>query len=126
MMRATAAIALLACVILTPCAAAQHTVAAEYDLLSSLWSWEASANKPLTDWLSVGYSLTVVCDGAIYKAGLVPSWIPVRQDYAIWAEVQHGAWSLRVTDWCNHWLSQSRQPAWEDSQGLSIRVQWEW
>lgn len=126
MMRATAAIALLACVILTPCAAAQHTVAAEYDLLSSLWSWEASANKPLTDWLTIGYSLTAMCDGATFKAGIIPSFTPIRQDYAIWAQAQHGAWSLRVTDWCNHWLSQSRQPAWEDSQGLSIRVQWEW
>jgi hypothetical protein len=118
-------ILLLLALLAAPCAA-NHTIAAEYDLLTGLWAWEATAARQLTGWLSVGYSLTVVCDGAIYKAGLVPSWIPVRQDYSIWAQVQHGAWSLRVTDWCNHWLSQSGRSPWEDTQGLAVRVQWGW
>lgn len=107
-------------------ALAQHTVSGEYDLLTGLWSWEASANKPLTDWLTIGYSLIAVCDGATFKAGMIPSFTPIRQDYSIWAQVQRGAWSVRLTDWCNHWLSQSGQPAWQDAQGLSVRVQWEW
>jgi hypothetical protein len=118
--------ALLICVAFVSPAAAQHTIAGEYDLLTGLWAWEATAARQLTGWLSVGYSLTVVCDGAIYKAGLVPSWAPVRQDYSIWAEVRHGAWSLRVTDWCNHWLAQSGRPPWADEWGLTLRVQWEW
>lgn len=117
-------ILLLLALLAAPCAA-NHTIAAEYDLLTGLWAWEATAARQLTGWLSVGYTLTAVCAGYGWK-GFVPSFVPVRQDYSIWAEVQHGAWSLRVTDWCNHWLSQSRQPAWEDSQGLSIRIQWEW
>lgn len=117
-------ILLLLLLLAAPCAA-NHTIAAEYDLLTGLWSWEGSGSKDLTGWLSVGYTLTAVCAGYGWK-GFVPSFVPVRQDYSIWAEVQHGAWSLRVTDWCNHWLSQSGMPPWADEWGLTLRVQWEW
>jgi hypothetical protein len=119
-------IALALLLLLAAPALAQHTVSGEYDLLTGLWSWEAAGSKPVTDWLSVGYTLTAVCDGAIYKAGIVPSWVPVRQDYAIWLQATCGAWSVRVTDWCNHWLSQSGKPPASDTWGLRVRVQWEW
>lgn len=115
---------LLLTLLATP-ALAQHTVSGEYDLLSGLWSWQAAGRKPLTEWLSVGYSLTAVCGGYGWKT-LVPSWIPVRQDYTIWVQADYGPWSLRVTDWCNHWLSQSGYSADIDTQGLTVRVQWEW
>lgn len=120
------AIVLILLALLAAPAVAQHTLAGSYDLLTGFWAWEAAGSKPVTDWLLVGYSLTAVCGGTTFKAGLVPSWVPIRQDYSIWAEVQRGPWSLRVTDWCNHWLAQSGRPPWADTQGLSVRVQWEW
>lgn len=124
-MRPLLMILLLLALLAAPCAA-NHTIAAEYDLLTGLWAWEASAARQLTGWLTIGYSLTAMCDGAMFKAGMLPSFTPIRQDYAIWAQVQHGAWSLRVTDWCNHWLAQSGRPPWADEWGLTLRVQWEW
>lgn len=124
MRRLLIALALLA--LLAAPALAQHTVSGDYDLVTGLWSWEAAGSKPLTDWLSVGYSLTAVCDGWMTKAGVVPSWTPIRQDYAIWLQADYGPWSVRLTDWCNHWLSQSGRPPWEDTHGLAVRVQWEW
>lgn len=108
-----------------PCAA-QHTVAGEYDLLTGLWSWEAAGSKPLTDWLSVGYSLTALCSEWSWKAGLMPSWAPVRQDYGVWLQADYGPWAVRLTDWCQHWLSQSGRPRDADAWGLKVRVQWEW
>jgi len=84
-----------------PCSA--HAVACQYDLATQQWTWETAGAHPLTDWLSIGYSLRCLCE---WKAGIVPSWVRVRQDYTIWAEARQGAWSVRLTDWCNHWLSQ--------------------
>lgn len=123
---ASIAIALM-CVLIaaTPCSAS-HTVAGEYDLVRRQWTWEATGAHPLAEWLSIGYSLRCLCDQWVWKAGIVPSWAPVRQDYTIWAEARHGPWSVRLTDWCNHWLSQSGQPPWADEHGLTVRVQWEW
>ena len=125
MMRRLLILLVLLLLLAAPCAA-QHTVAGEYDLLTGLWAWETAGSKPINGWLSVGYTLTAVCDGAIYKAGILPSWAPIRQDYSIWAQADYGPWSVRVTDWCNHWLSQSGRPPWEDTQGLAVRVQWQW
>ena len=108
-----------------PCSAS-HTVAGEYDLVSRQWTWEVAGAHPLAEWLSIGYSLRCLCDTWVWKAGMVPSWAPVRQDYTVWAEAQRGPWSVRLTDWCNHWLAQSGRPPWTDEWGLTLRVQWEW
>lgn len=108
-----------------PCMAA-HQAAGEYDFVTRQWTWEAAGAHPLTERLSIGYSLRCLCPEWVWKAGLVPSWAPIRQDYTVWAEVQHGPWSVRLTDWCNHWLSQSGRPPWADEHGLTLRVQWEW
>jgi len=107
-----------------PCSA--HAVAGEYDLVTQQWTWETAGAHPLAEWLSIGYSLRCLCDTWVWKAGIVPSWVPIRQDYTVWAQVQRGAWVLRVTDWCNHWLAQSGRPPWADEWGLTLRVQWEW
>ncbi len=115
---------ILALVVATPCTAS-HIVAGEYDLLSGLWVWEASEDHPLADWLYVGYRMRCLCDGWAPKT-IVPSWIPIRQDYEVWAEARYGDWTIRITDWCNHWLSQSGVSRSEDTDGLTVRVQWQW
>lgn len=107
-----------------PCSAS-HVVAGEYDLLSGLWVWEAAGDHPLTDWLYVGYRMRCVSPAIRWKT-VLPSWAPVRQDYEVWVEAERGAWSIRLTDWCNHWLAQSDVPWWEDTHGLTVRVQWRW
>lgn len=108
----------------TPCSAS-HVVAGEYDLLSGLWMWEAAGAQPLNEWLCVGYRMRCLCNGWAPKA-IIPSWIPIRQDYEVWAEVQRGVWTIRLTDWCDHWLSQSGVPQSEDTHGLTVRMQWRW
>lgn len=113
-------------VLLAASCSAAHIVAAEYDLVSRQWVWEAAGTHPLAEWLSIGYSLRCLCDTWVWKAGIVPSWAPIRQDYTVWAEARHGPWSVRLTDWCDHWLSQSWLPPWADEWGLTLRVEWEW
>lgn len=107
-----------------PCTAS-HRVAGEYDLITELWTWEAAGDYDIVDWLGVGYSLRCLCDGWAPKT-IIPSWIPIRQDYEVWAEARYGDWTVRVTDWCNHWLSQSGVSRSEDTHGLTVRVQWQW
>lgn len=115
---------ILALIVATPCTAS-HIVAGEYDLIRREWVWEASGDYDIVDWLGVGYSLRCMCPGYCWKT-IIPSWFPHRQDYSVWAEARYGDWSIRLTDWCNHWLAQSDVPWWEDTHGLTVRVQWRW
>lgn len=117
---------LLVCLVSAVSCAASYLVAGEYDVVTRRWTWEASGGHALTDRLSIGYSLRCLCDDWTWKAGLVPSWVPIRQDYEVWAQLHYGPWSLRVTDWCNHWLAQSGMSARADGWGLRLRLQWEW
>lgn len=116
---------LCAALFVAPCVG-HHAVAGEYDFVTQQWIWEALGSHPLAEWLHVGYSLRCVCPEWVWKAGIVPSWVPTRQDYAIWAEVRYEQWSIKLTDWCKHWLSQSSIPPGFDDYGLTLRLQWEW
>jgi len=117
---------LLVCLMPVISCAASQLVAGEYDLVTRQWTWEVTGSHPCADWLSIGYSLRCLCSDWVWKAEIVPSWAPIRQDYRVWAEARHGPWSVRLTDWCNHWLSQSGMPPWADEWGLTLRVQREW
>jgi len=117
---------MIACLLSAVSCMASHLVAGEYDLVTRRWTWEVSGDHALADWLSIGYALRCLCSDWVWKAGVVPSWVPIRQDYEVWAQVRRGAWTLRVMDWCNHWLAQSHMPAWADEWGLTLRVQREW
>jgi len=117
---------MIACLLSAVSCMASHLVAGEYDLVTRRWTWEVSGSHALANRLSIGYSLRCLCSEWVWKAGIVPSWVPIRQDYTVWAEARHGPWSVRLTDWCDHWLSQSGMPPWADEWGLTLRVQREW
>lgn len=111
---------LLLLLLSAPCYA---RVAGEYDILTQEWVWEASDEYNITDWLGIGYSLRCLCPCTTWKT-VIPSWVPFRQDYEVWAEVRYKSVTVRLTDWCNHWLSQSGRD--DDTHGLRLRVEWTW
>lgn len=99
-------------------------VAVDYDTLNQSWAWTLSADKHITDWWLVGTAMTTHAPGYGFKH-FVPSWIPHRLDYEVYTEIKLGDWSLRVTDWCDHWFSQSGKGGWLDVWGLTVRVRYD-
>jgi hypothetical protein len=103
--------------------AADGYVAANYDALLKTWVWELSVHKDINSYLRVGTTLKTHGDKYAQKT-IVPSFIPTMQGYEVWAEIQKGDFSVRITDWCDHWLSQSGVPSYIDDEGLKLRVQY--
>ena len=99
-------------------------VAVDYDTLNQSWAWTLSADKHITDWWLVGTAMTTHAPGYGFKH-FVPSWIPHRLDYEVYTEIKLGDWSLRVTDWCDHWFTQSGKSGWLDEWGLTVRVRYD-
>jgi hypothetical protein len=99
-------------------------VSVEYDTLNQDWLWVLNVDKQLAPWFKIGTTLGTYSEGFGFKH-FVPSWIPHRLDYEVYAEVHYKNFSLRVTDWCDHWFAQSDQDWLADRWGLTIRLRYD-
>ena len=99
-------------------------VAVDYDTMTRDWLWTLSVDKHITDWWLVGTTMTTRTPGYAFKH-FIPSWIPHRLDYEVYTEFRYKDISLRVTDWCDHWFSQSDKGGWLDEWGLTVRVRYD-
>jgi hypothetical protein len=124
-MRKVALIVLIIIVICLPVyAEIGGYVSVEYDTLNQDWLWVLNVDKQLTPWFKVGTALGTYSEGFGFKH-FVPSWIPHRLDYEVYAEVHYKNFSLRVTDWCDHWFAQSDQDWLADRWGLTVRLRYD-
>lgn len=91
-------------------------VEGKYNTLEKSWEWALSVEKPLGSNLAIG--TTMACFAANYglKGGVVPSWMPDKQLYELWAELRLGDLSLRVSDWCTHTFARA---------GIGIDDEWD-
>lgn len=99
-------------------------VSVEYDTLNQDWLWVLNVEKHLTDWWLVGASMTTYAPEYGFKH-FIPAWVPHRLDYEVYAEVHYKNFSLRVTDWCDHWFAQSDQDWLADRWGLTVRLRYD-
>jgi hypothetical protein len=99
-------------------------VAVDYDTLNQDWYWVLSVDKHITDWWLVGTSLGTYAPGYGFKY-FIPSWIPHRLDYEVYTEFRYKDFSLRITDWCDHWFAQSGQHWLADRAGLTVRLRYD-
>jgi len=99
-------------------------VSVDYDTLNQDWLWVLNVDKQLTPWFKIGTTLGTYSEGFGFKH-FVPSWIPHRLDYEVYAEVHYKNFSLRVTDWCDHWFAQSDQNWSADRWGLTVRLRYD-
>lgn len=100
-------------------------VAVDYDTMNEDWVWEVEVFKDLGSFVKVGFNMATYSPEFAFKH-FIPSWVPFRLDYQVYAEVKYKSVSLRVTDWCNHWFALSEKDAWEsDSYGLALRLKYE-
>lgn len=98
-------------------------VSMDYDLLTQDWVWEIELQKNVTEIFSVGTTLQTYCPGYGFK-GIVPSWIPEMQRYEVWAEARIKNISVKLIDWCDHYLAQSGIDD-NDTHGLALRMRYE-
>ena len=99
-------------------------VSVEYDTLNRDWLWVLTVDKHLTDWWLVGTSMATYAPEYGFKH-FIPAWAPHRLDYEVYAEVHYKNFSLRVTDWCDHWFAQSDQHWLADRAGLTVRLRYD-
>lgn len=99
-------------------------VAVDYDTMSQDWTWTLSVDKHLTSWWLVGTSMSTYAPDYGFKH-FIPTWIPHRLDYEVYTEISLSQISLRITDWCDHWFSQSGVREWEDEWGLKIQLRYD-
>ena len=97
-------------------------VSVEYDTLNQDWLWVLNVDKHLTPWLKVGTSMGTYSEGFGFKY-FIPSWYPHRLDYEVYVEASYKDLSLRITDWCDHWFSQSGE--FDDVYGLTVRLRYD-
>jgi len=98
--------------------------AVDYGLLNHSWTWTLSVDKCITDYWLVGTMMTTQAPGYAFKH-FIPSWIPHRLDYEVYTEFRYKDISLRITDWCDHWFSQSGKGGWLDEWGLTVRLRYD-
>ena len=99
-------------------------VSVEYDTLNRDWLWVLTVDKHLTDWWLVGTSMGTYAPEYGFKH-FIPAWAPHRLDYEVYTEVHYKNFSLRVTDWCDHWFAQSDQDWLADRSGLTVRLRYD-
>ena len=116
-----AVVLLIIAIFSSSCLAVSGHVGMDYDLLTEEWVWGVGLEKGLTDNVAVGTNLKTACPDYGYK-GIVPSWIPELQRYEVWAEVRWKEVSVRLTDWCDHYLSQSGKN--DDKWGLKLSLRY--
>ncbi len=105
-----------------PACAVSGYVGMDYDFMSQAWVWGVGLERGLGEYLAVGTALEAVCPGYGYK-GPIPSWMPEMQRYEVWAEARWRDVSVRITDWCDHYLAQSGVNG-NDTHGLTLRVRY--
>jgi hypothetical protein len=101
-------------------------VSGNYDFVSETYYWEVEVNKNLFGFLTVGTSFGTPTPELVIKS-FVPSGVPTRIDYKLYAEVKIKDVSVRLTDWCDHWLVQHTdymKPQ-QDKWGLQLQVKYE-
>ena len=101
-------------------------VLGNYDFVSETYYWEVEVNKNLFGFLTVGTSFGTPTPELVIKS-FVPSGVPTRIDYKLYAEVKIKDVSVRLTDWCDHWLVQHTdymKPQ-QDKWGLQLQVKYE-
>ncbi len=101
-------------------------VLGNYDFVSETYYWEVEVNKNLFGFLTVGTSFGTPTPELVIKS-FVPSGVPTRIDYKLYTEVKIKDFSIRLTDWCNHWLVQHTdymKPQ-QDKWGLQLQVKYE-
>lgn len=54
----------------------------------------------------------------------LPTGIPLSQYYGGFAEINYNQIDIRLTSWCNHWLSQSREHPEKDKDGVELKVRY--
>jgi hypothetical protein len=125
-MKKVVLISLLLCVVLaTPVSAdIKGFVAVDYDTMDQSWLWELEVNKYITPYWLVGTNMTTYAPGYAFKH-FIPSWVPYRLDYQVYTEFRYKTVSLRITDWCDHWFSQSGEDWEQDTYGLTVRLRYE-
>ena len=100
-------------------------VLGNYDFISETYYWEVDVHKKLFDFLTLGTSFGTPTPEIGTKA-FVPSGVPTRIDYKLYAEVKIKDVSVRLTDWCDHWLVQHTdymKPQ-QDKWGLQLQVKY--
>lgn len=105
-----------------PAYAVSGHVDMHYDFIAEEWIWGVGLQKELGEHLAVGTVMEAACPEYGYK-GIVPSWAPAMQRYEVWAEVRWQGMSVRLTDWCDHFLAQAGSADW-DACGLELRVRY--
>lgn len=101
-------------------------VSGNYDFVSETYYWEVDVHKNIFGFLTLGTSFGTPTPEIVTKA-FVPSGVPTRIDYKLYAEVKIKDVSVRLTDWCDHWLVQHTdymKPQ-QDKRGLQLQVKYE-
>ena len=126
-MRKVALIVLIIIVICLPVyAEIGGYVSGNYDFVSETYYWEVDVHKNIFGFLTLGTSFGTPTPEIVTKA-FVPSGVPTRIDYKLYAEVKIKDVSVRLTDWCDHWLVQHTdymKPQ-QDKWGLQLQVKYE-
>lgn len=99
-------------------------ISGNYDFVSETYYWEVEVRKNLFGFLTVGTSFGTPTPEIATKI-FVPSGVPTRIDYNLYAEVKIKDFSIRLTNWCNHWLAQSNHSYLDDTWGLDLTVKYE-
>lgn len=115
--------ALICLAFTAPVYAVSGHVDMHYDFIAEEWTWGVGLERALGEHLAVGTALETMCPDYGYK-GIVPSWIPEMQRYEVWAELRWRDISVKLIDWCNHYLAQSGIDD-NDTHGLTLRVRYE-
>jgi hypothetical protein len=93
----------------------------EYEACFNDYNFGIDLDKHLTNWLSVGASLSTACPTMGSKRG-IPTWVPYQQDYSVWVRAEYKQVEIQLSDWCNHWLATSHIQSIYDDYGLTLRV----
>lgn len=99
-------------------------VLGNYDFVAETYYWEVDVHKNIFGFLTLGTSFGTPTPEIVTKV-FVPSGVPTRIDYKLYAEVKIKDFSIRLTDWCNHWLAQSNHSSLDDTWGLDLTVKYE-
>jgi hypothetical protein len=104
---------------------AKTTLSYERDFETSQDTWGVAFEKQIGavgDFkLSGGGVVDTLLSGYTPKEFLI-SGVPSRQDYTLYLKAEYKGLTVRLTDWCNHYLAQS--PFRGDTQGVTIRVEY--
>lgn len=105
----------------SPVFAASGHLLGGYDALSKQWIGDIEVSQPVGP-ITFGVTMRTICNDVMSK-GVVPSFVPIQQRYDTWLEYHIESVTFRLSDWCNHWLSQSHVTG-RDEMGLTMSVRY--